>query len=294
MAIDKAEIDRLRKEAIEKELAFGVSRLRTELRMKPSVDAKPHKWVKSPYNRAKNPIYLVADCVPLRTRKSVEPTKKVLLARKISGLKAKLRSPSNQAIERLTVLLQQPERVVYLDSETTGLEKQDQIIELGIIDIHGRVLYDKRFKPSVAINEDAQDVHGISADSLSSQPEWPSQVDSIAEILRDKTVIIFNKEFDIRLLEQTSKAFNLDTEWVRGLPTYCAMALAATVFGSTNRYGTISLATSAVESGLAWAAEAHNAVNDCEMTRQVIMKILERYNAIKIQIASLEAAKAAL
>jgi len=294
LAIDKAEIELLRKEAIEKELAFGVSRLRTELRMKPSVDAKPHKWVKSPYNRTKNPIYLVADCVPLRARNSIEPSKKVLLARKISGLKAKLRSPSNQAIERLTVLLQQPERVVYLDSETTGLEKQDQIIELAIIDIQGRVLYDKRFKPSVAINEDAQDVHGISADSLFSQLKWPSQVDSIAEILRDKTVIIFNKDFDIRLLEQTSKAFNLNTEWIRSLSTYCAMALAASVFGSTNRYGTISLATCVEESGLACGAEAHNAVNDCEMTRQVIMKMLERYNAIKVTIASLEAEMAAL
>ena len=81
------ELEQLRQQAIENDKAFGVTRLKDEYRMKPKPNAKQSDWVKSPYNRNKNPIYLVADCVPIREVKRKPPTQKQLLAREISGSK---------------------------------------------------------------------------------------------------------------------------------------------------------------------------------------------------------------
>ena len=52
--------------------------------------------------------------------------------------------------------------LAFLDTETTGLDNGAQIIEIAIIDGTGDVMVDLRLKPSVPIDERAQEVHGIS------------------------------------------------------------------------------------------------------------------------------------
>lgn len=50
----------------------------------------------------------------------------------------------------------------YLDTETTGLEKTDEIIEIAIVDSQGRVIFESFFRPTIHIPQAAINIHHIS------------------------------------------------------------------------------------------------------------------------------------
>lgn len=273
------DVDVLRQIAIEQNLAFGVVRLRKQYRMKPKVGATPAKLVKSPYwSKIQNPIYYVKDCVPIRQIKQSEPTAAQLLGRQISGLKATLRSKPYKSARKIYDLMNDKyDDLVVLDTETTGLDSKDQVIELAIIDMRGDTLFAERFKPTVAIQPKAMEVHGIDDRALINCASWPEHQESINKILKNKTVLIFNKEFDLRMMRQTAIAFNCDTHWLNNFNTVCIMYAAAGFYGATNHYGTISLSNAAEAAGVEWTGEAHTAIADCEMTRCVANDIAFHY-----------------
>lgn len=283
------DLEVLRAKAIEQELAFGVTRLRKEYKVKPKPDATPLKWVKSPYSRDSNPIYLVSDCVPLAVRVKKPLTEKQKNGQLISGLKAMLRSNENsQSVATKEWLNENKGKVVYLDTETTGLDYTDEVIELAVIDENGNTLFDSRFKPSVEINPFAQEVHGIDANSLAACLTWIEQEASIKKVLQGKSVVIFNADFDLRIMRQTANAFGCDDSWINELETLCAMDTAAKCYGATNKYGTISLANAAFEAGADWEGEAHTALADSKMTRKVLKAVAEMCEPV---LKKLEAAQ---
>ena len=98
---------------------------------------------------------------------------------------------------------------VILDTETTGLQDHDQILEIAIIDAEtGVVLLDQRIKPTVSTHPDALAVHGITAEALKDTPAWPEYHDQVCRLLVDADrVMVYNAGFDIRMLEQTARAF---------------------------------------------------------------------------------------
>lgn len=163
--------------------------------------------------------------------------------------------------------------LVFLDTETTGLDTDAQIIEIAIIDGTGDVLVDLRLKPSVAIDEQAQAVHGISIEDVNDYPQWPEVESTIQNALIGKKVVIYNADFDIRLLRQTAAAFGSDTAWIDNLITDCAMAGAVRRYGATNLYGTISLANAVSRSGCGWHGKAHSALGDALTTLALVRKI---------------------
>lgn len=290
-------IDELRQQAIEQGLSYGVTRLREQYHMKPKPDAEPVRWLKSPYSRQKNPVYLVADCVPIKVRHTAASSEAQKLGRQIAGLKAKLRSKAYAHSQRVNAWLSEKwADLVVLDTETTGLESADQIIELAIINMAGETLFNQRFKPTVKIHPQAEAVHGISENELANCPSWPAYQKQITEILADKTAIIFNREFDLRMMKQTANAFNGDTAWLAffDVNAYCAMKTAVAAFGASNRHGTISLAIAADEAGLSWQGQAHNALADCDMTRRLILAIADRHKPVLDQLKKAEEQKAQL
>lgn len=270
------DIDALRQAAIEKNLSFGVTRLREQYRMKPKAGATPAMWVKSRYQRGvKNPTYYVKDCVAI---KQSEPTQAQIIGRTIAGIKSKLRTKAYATARMMHDLINDKyDDLVILDTETTGLDCNDQIIELAIINMRGDTLFDRRFKPSVAINPDAAHIHGIDHDALIDCDSWPAHHASIANILKNKTVLIFNKRFDVSMMYQTAIAFNCDASFINDFDSVCIMYAAADFYGATNRYGTISLSNAAAAAGLSWSGKAHTAISDCEMTRRVAIAIADEY-----------------
>jgi len=95
---------------------------------------------------------------------------------------------------------------VILDSETTGLGYRDEIIELAIIDLQGNTLFNCRFWPHCEVSPGAQHIHGISNADLIDCPRWYQYAPEVFKILHGRPVLIYNAEFDERLLRQTCHA----------------------------------------------------------------------------------------
>lgn len=93
-----------------------------------------------------------------------------------------------------------------LDTETTGVETEDEIIEIAIIDGKGEVLLDQMVRPFRHINPRAQEKHGISKEMLVRKPSFAQVLPQIIEVLsRFKRIIVYNAEFDHRLFRQSVK-----------------------------------------------------------------------------------------
>ncbi len=163
---------------------------------------------------------------------------------------------------------------VILDTETTGLGDEDQLIELAIINDKGNTLHDARYRPTVAISSGAANVHGITADALKDKPTFDQDAKLVKDLLQNKTVVIFNAEYDIKILRSTYRAFGLDASFLDQLKTHCAMRSAARAYGATNRYGTISLTNAYIEAGGdARTMKVHQALGDCQATLFVMSHI---------------------
>lgn len=107
--------------------------------------------------------------------------------------------------------LEHPEQYVMLDTETTGLKATDEIIQLAMVNLKGEVLYQQYFKPSVASSPEAYQVHKISDRFLKTQPLWQECWDEIESILKDKTILIQNAAFDIKMFKQTCAKYQLSS-----------------------------------------------------------------------------------
>lgn len=125
-----------------------------------------------------------------------------------------------------------------------------QALEIGLVNARGERLFETCLKPTVSIDPAAAAVHGISDDDLVSAPSWPDIAQQLQNHIGQRPLVIFNADFDSRILKQTAAAFNDSASWLDTLTVYCAMRLAAGYYGPTNRYGTISLSGAVSQSGL--------------------------------------------
>ena len=69
---------------------------------------------------------------------------------------------------------------VIFDTETTGLDKTDEVIEIACVDIDGNVLLDTLVKPTCRVSDGARAIHGISDDQLTHAP----LIDEIAPLIQ--------------------------------------------------------------------------------------------------------------
>lgn len=104
------------------------------------------------------------------------------------------------------VLAQKP---VYLDTETTGLEKSDEIIEISIIDDTGQILLNSLLRPSQPIPLKATSIHGITNAEVQTAPAWPILWQQVRPLLLGKVIVAYNSDFDRRMLQQSHGRYRL-------------------------------------------------------------------------------------
>lgn len=90
---------------------------------------------------------------------------------------------------------------ITVDTETTGIGSDDQIIQLSIVNLNNEILFNEYFKPSVAISQEATNVHGITMEQLLDKPSFSVFSDQILKLLRDKYIIGYSIDFDIRMIK---------------------------------------------------------------------------------------------
>lgn len=98
---------------------------------------------------------------------------------------------------------------VYLDTETTGLEKEDEVIEISIVDFDGSLLFTSLVKPSQPIPLDAQRVHHIKDIDVVSAPAWPIIWPRVRSFLYSRSIAAYNAPFDYRMMQQSHARYRL-------------------------------------------------------------------------------------
>ena len=166
---------------------------------------------------------------------------------------------------------------VFLDTETTGLHNDDEILEIAIVGSDGSVLINTRVKPTCKKAwPEAEAIHGISPADVANAPTWDQVVEQVKATLAGKRVVIFNARFDESMLVRSCRACGIDYGWVAEIESCCAMREAADFYGATNKYGTISLINAALRAGVEFQGAAHSALADTLATRDVFLKIMEQ------------------
>lgn len=122
---------------------------------------------------------------------------------------------------------------VYLDTETTGLGNQDEIVEISIIDDAENVLFNSLVKPSQAIPPGSTAIHGITDDEVQAARAWPVVWPEVRGAFFGRLIVIYNAEFDLRMMQQSHARYRLP--WRENLNTLDAMQLYAEYYGEWDR-----------------------------------------------------------
>jgi len=132
-----------------------------------------------------------------------------------------LPKPSDRASAvRWARLITASSKVLFLDTETTGLGKLAEIVDLSIVAVDGTVVFNQLVRPKRPIPIDAMLIHGITNDHVADAPSWGEVLESARHLLEGRTVIAYNSSFDRSMIEQCTEAANI------GLPAiewHCAM-----------------------------------------------------------------------
>lgn len=137
------------------------------------------------------------------------------------------RRARKRAISRARALTRKIDNIVIMDTETTGLTHDDEIVEIAIISGHGETILHSIVKPTKRIPYDAVMIHGIDDKRVRHAPSWSDINDAVIKVLRGKTVAIYNADYDLRLIRQSAHAVGCSADWVDALDAVCIMRLYA-------------------------------------------------------------------
>lgn len=179
----------------------------------------------------------------------------------------------------MSVSLTEFKNYAVLDTETTGLGKLDQIIEVTLLHANGDILFNSLVKPTQPIHWAAQKIHKITNQELESAPYWKDiylEFEKAASLV--DVTYIYNQNFDVRLINQTYDAYDIRR------PDYnssCAMKavkawliennlLNDSKFNLANVCDILNIDHNDVEK--------HRALGDCILTNRVIEHIVSVEN----------------
>ncbi|AVI66965.1 DNA polymerase III subunit epsilon [Shewanella sp. WE21] len=168
---------------------------------------------------------------------------------------------------------------VIFDTETTGLDWGSEIVEISIIEAHsGLILLNTLVRPVKlgGIPPETTAIHGINNEMVEDAPLFIEIADSIASILQGRMVIAYNAAFDKKMLFSSAAYF---TNYTLNLTHdfHCAMLAYAQFKGDWNHgHGDFkwhSLVNAAKQQGITLEGTAHRALYDCQLTRELILKM---------------------
>lgn len=165
------------------------------------------------------------------------------------------------------ILATQP---VYVDTETTGLGKDAEIVELAIVDHDGKLIMDQLFNPQDPIPADAIRVHNISNEMVQGKPRWGAYWMEIRSKFFGKTICMYNADYDLRLIYQSNERYGIKRERMN---VFCVMKLFAQFRGEWDsrrgRYRWFRLEEAGAQAGIA-IPNSHRAADDTLLTRALL------------------------
>ncbi|MGP2470698.1 3'-5' exonuclease [Yersinia sp. 2540 StPb PI] len=160
-----------------------------------------------------------------------------------------------------------------LDTETTGLGNDAEIIEISIIDCSGKVLLNTLIKPRNSIPAEATAIHGITNEMVAAAPTWRDIHWQLMALIHTKTLVIYNIDFDVRLILQTAGINGCGFGSLE-LNAECAMHNYAEYYGQwdekRNKFKWQKLVNAAEQQGVIIEGTPHRALSDCKTTLGII------------------------
>jgi DNA polymerase-3 subunit epsilon len=166
---------------------------------------------------------------------------------------------------------------IYLDTETTGLEKTDEIVEISIIDDAGIVLLNSLVKPSQTIPASATRIHRITNEMVQKAPAWPILWQQVRPLVISKTIVAYNSDFDYRLIMQSHARYRLP--WKDNLSFFDLLKLYSQFRGdwdSVRRSWRYYSLEQAGKSANILLPNAHRSTADALLTRELLQYIADQ------------------
>ena len=161
---------------------------------------------------------------------------------------------------------------LFLDTETTGFDQNDEVLDIAIIDHEGTVHLDSLVKPTKDIPLEASAIHGIYDQDVSDAPSWAEIWPDIANILNGQVLGLYNADFDLRLIEQSCRLNGMG--WTSPYEqTFDVMTMFARFYGDWNEshrsYTWKKLEVAGRYLGID-LPNSHRALADALLTREVL------------------------
>lgn len=169
----------------------------------------------------------------------------------------------------------------FLDTETTGLDEQAEIVEIAIVDRNGNTLLDTLIKPLSPIPPEASAIHGIYGCDVANAPSFTDVFNQVEAIFESHLVLIYNSEFDIRLIQQSAAKHGIEFN-AGQYSTGCIMRLYAKYWNDYSSYHDSytwqSLVSAAAQCDIETKGQAHRARTDCLTTLSVFKHMKKNLN----------------
>lgn len=165
---------------------------------------------------------------------------------------------------------------IFLDTETTGLGSQDEIIEISVVDNSGETIFQSLVKPTQPIPPDSMRVHGISNEDIQKSPAWLIVWMQLRPILINRFIVAYNADFDLRMMQQSHARYR--QPWKDSLKMVDLLKIYAQFRGEWDEqkrgWKYVSLSVAGKECGIT-LPNAHRAAADSMLTRALLHHITQ-------------------
>lgn len=173
--------------------------------------------------------------------------------------------------------------VVIIDTETTGVGKNDAVCEFsGIIAVNGEIeqVFTTYINPMVPIKMDAYAVHGISDDDVRDAPYIEDVADKILELLHTGfPIVAHGLAFDVRMLRYCP---DIAEQWPTGVPTLCTLDYVRYRNPKTKDLPSFKLPSVSTMFGLYKEQKnMHRAEADCRALAELLPKLMRGQTVAK-------------
>lgn len=161
------------------------------------------------------------------------------------------------------------EKYLILDTETTGMNWNDEIIEIAITDLDGNVKFESLVKPKILIPKRIQTYTGITNEMVENSPNWEEVWRNVGDIIQDKILIIYNADFDINKILYSCELHRIKKPIIKAV---CVMKMYKRINKIRDRLK--------LETVVGYEIK-HRAASDCRAVVDLIKKVNEDQKFLK-------------